>query len=246
MSTDPSQIRAEIERTQDDLGDNVNALTDRMNPRSVARRQKEQVQGRARGTWQRIRDKVMGTSQHARESVMGGSQHAKESVMGGTHHARESVMGGAQHAREGVQHARETSQARLSAASSMASDRMHQVGQSTRQQTEGHPLAAGLVAFGLGVLASAMLPPSSPERRMAGQLRNKISEHSDQIDQIKQQATGVARQAQDNLREPAQQAAQSVRSKAGQEVSGMRDQARSSAQEVRGQAQEKAGEVRRR
>lgn len=246
MSTDPSQIRAEIERTQDDLGDNVNALTDRMNPRSVARRQKEQVQGRAQGTWQRIRDRVMGSGQHARDRMMGSGQHARDSAMGGAQQARDSVVGGAQHAREGVQHARETSQARLSAASSMASDRMHQMGQSARQQTEGHPLAAGLVAFGLGVLASALLPPTSPERRVAGQLRNKISEHSDQIDQIKQQATGVARQAQENLREPAQQAAQSVRSKAGQEAGGMRDQARSSAQDLRGQAQQKAGEVRHR
>lgn len=223
MSSDPRQIRANIEHTQDDLGGNVNALADRMNPRNMAHRQA----GKVRGTWQRIRDNVMGSASHARENVMGAASQARE---------------GAGHAREGVQHARETSQARLSAASSSASDRMHTMGQQTRQQTEGHPLAAGLVAFGLGILASSLLPASQPERRMAGQLRNKVSEHSDEL---KQQATGMARQTQENLREPAQRAAESVRSKAGQQASGMRDQARSSAQELRGQAQETMGEVRR-
>lgn len=168
MSTDPSQIRANIERTQDDLGGNVNALGDRMNPRAAARRQA----GKVRGTWQRIRDNVMGSASHAREDMMGAGSQARE---------------GAQHAREGVRHASEASRDRISAASASAGDRMHTMGQQARQQTEGHPLAAGLVAFGLGVLASSLLPASQPERRMAGQLRNKVAEHSDEL---KQQATG--------------------------------------------------------
>ncbi|GIG86033.1 DUF3618 domain-containing protein [Plantactinospora endophytica] len=213
MTSDPSQIRADINRTQDTLGANMNALGDRMNPRNAANRQA----GKVRGGWQRIRENVMGSTAHARDNVMG---------------ARDNVMGTAQHARE-------TSQARLAG----AGNRLQSMGQQARQQPEGHPLAAGLIAFGLGVIASALLPASDPERRMAGRLRDEFSEHSGQL---KQQATGAAQQAREHLREPVQQATESVRSKAGQQAGGMREQARSSAQELRGQAQEKAGEARRR
>ncbi|MFK3981963.1 DUF3618 domain-containing protein [Micromonospora sp. NPDC050397] len=213
MSMDPDQIRARIEDTQDDLSQNINALSDRVNPRRAARHQVD----RARGTWQKLRENVMGSASHARDASM---------------------------------HARDVGQARLSDASSAASDRMQGIGHAAGdrvhdmgQRAQGHPLAAGLVAFGLGVLASSLLPPSEPERRAAGQLRNKASEHSGDL---KQQAMGAARQAQDNLREPAQQAAESVKSKAGQSAGNLRDQAQSAGQDLRGQAQQKANDVRQR
>jgi hypothetical protein len=232
---DPDQIRASIEETQDDLGRNVNALTDKVNPRRAA----QQRVNRARGIWQKIRDNVMGSATHARDNVMGSATHARANVMGGATHARDATM----HARDTTLHAADASQARLSGASSAAGERLHTVGQQTQQQTQGHPLAAGLVAFGLGILASSLLPASPPERRMAGQFRNKASEHSDQL---KQQATGVARQAQDNLREPAQRAAESVKSKAGQDAAALREQTRSTGQNLRGQAQQTANDVRQR
>jgi hypothetical protein len=211
MSMDPNQIRASIEDTQDDLGRNVDALTDKVNPRRAAQQRVE----RARGTWQKVRENVMGTASDARDASM---------------HARDTAM-----------HARDVSQSRLSDASSAAGERLHTMGNKTQQQAQGHPLAAGLVAFGLGILASSLLPASPSERRMAGQLRNKASEHSGEL---KQQATGMARQAQDNLREPAQRAAESVKSKAGQSASALRDQTRSTGQDLRGQAQQRADEVR--
>ncbi|MEQ4300083.1 DUF3618 domain-containing protein [Plantactinospora sp. B6F1] len=220
MSTDPGSIRADADRTQDRLGENLNALSDRMNPRNAAQHQV----GRARHAWQRARETVMGSAENARQDVGGAMSHVRE---------------GAHQARGGMSRAREMSQAQISS----AGHRAQELGQQTRQLPEGHPLAAGLVAFGLGVLASALLPASPAERRMVGRVRDEIAEHSDQL---KQQASGMARQTQQNLREPAQQAAEAVRSRAGQHAGEMREQARSSAEDLRGQSQETMGEVRRR
>ena len=204
MTSDPNRIRRDIERTQDDLGSNVDALTDRMDPRQVVRHRKE----RARGAWQRVKENVMGSAQEARQ----------------------------------------TSGSRMSAASSTAQERMHgmqermhDMGEASREQTQGHPLAAGLIAFGLGVLASALLPPSPPERRLGGRLKEEAQEHSGQF---KQQATEAARQTRDNLREPAQHAAESVRGKAGQHAGELRAQTQATGQDLRGQAQQAAQNAR--
>ncbi|RKR90293.1 uncharacterized protein DUF3618 [Micromonospora pisi] len=211
MSTDQDRIRANIEQTQDDLGRNVDALGDRVNPRRVAQHQTE----RARGTWQKVKENVMGSTEQVRDASL--------------------------HARDASMHARDVGQERLSGLSTAASERMHGMGQSAQQQTQGHPLAAGLVAFGLGILASSLLPTSQPERQMAGQLRHKASEHAGDL---KQQAMGAARQTQDSLREPAQHAAESVKSKAGQGAGALRDQAQSTGQGLRGQAEKTAKDVR--
>ena len=69
MSSDPEQLRREIERARSELSDDVNALGDKVNPGSVARRQVGRVRGAAVG----VRDAVMGTatdaSDHGRDAV---------------------------------------------------------------------------------------------------------------------------------------------------------------------------------
>ena len=58
MSNDPEQIRREIERTRTELSDNVNALGDKVNPGSIAKRQV----GRVRGAATSVKDAVMGSA----------------------------------------------------------------------------------------------------------------------------------------------------------------------------------------
>jgi hypothetical protein len=122
-----------------------------------------------------------------------------------------------------------------SEAASSVADQARAVPQMSRERTEGSPLAAGLIAFGVGLLASSLIPPSQRERHLAAQAKHKAMQRSGDI---KQQAGGTARQMQQNLREPALHAAQSVGSKAAQSASAVRDQGMSSAQQVRGQARE--------
>ena len=57
MSQNPDEIRAEIDRTRNDLSRNVDALGEAVQPGNVARRQVDKVTGKAAD----LKDKVMGT-----------------------------------------------------------------------------------------------------------------------------------------------------------------------------------------
>ena len=58
MTSDPDQIRADIERTRARLSNDVNTLSDTVNPKNVARRQADRAKGAISG----VKDKVMGTA----------------------------------------------------------------------------------------------------------------------------------------------------------------------------------------
>jgi gas vesicle protein len=63
--SDPDTIRANIEATRADLSGNVDALAEKVNPSSIADRQKEKVKDRVRS---------------ARESVMGAAQSVTDTL----------------------------------------------------------------------------------------------------------------------------------------------------------------------
>ncbi|MFD2767192.1 DUF3618 domain-containing protein [Micromonospora eburnea] len=192
MSNDPDRIRQQIEQTRSELVSDVDALTDKVDPRRIAG---DRV-GQARGAITRVKEKMMGTPTDG-------------------HHPGQQMS---------------------SAGGSMRSH-AREVG----QQAQGNPVAAGLIAFGAGLLVSALIPPSRSERHWAGQAKGMASQHSDEL---REQASQVGHQMRDNLREPAMQAAQSVGSTAMHGASAVRGQARSAAQQVQGRAQETAGELR--
>ena len=64
MSNDPEQICREIERTRTELSDNVNALGDKVNPGSIAKRQVSRVRGAATS----VKDAVMGSAADAADT----------------------------------------------------------------------------------------------------------------------------------------------------------------------------------
>ncbi|MER7417842.1 hypothetical protein ABT346_13835 [Micromonospora peucetia] len=126
---------------------------------------------------------------------------------------------------------------------------MTQIQQSHRR-AEGNPLAAGLIAFGAGLLVSSLIPPSRPERQWAGQARGMVSEHADQLrtqaGQLWEQAGQVGHEMRDNPRGPAQQAAESVRSAGAGGASAVPEQGRAAAHQTQGQAHAAADDLRRR
>lgn len=76
--------------------------------------------------------------------------------------------------------------------------------QAARRQTQGNPLAAGAVAFGLGLLVAAAIPPSRKEAELATTVK-------EQAQPLTEQVTEAAREVADSLAEPAQEAAGAVR-----------------------------------
>jgi len=180
MSTQPEQIRRDIERTREELRGDVDALNDRVNPSRVVGRRVDKAKGVVRS----VRERVMGSSEHP----LRGGDGAVATLADKASSAADSVGATAQAAQQKV----------LSSA-------------------QGSPLAAGLIAFGAGVLISALLPASEPEQRLAGQLKQKVSEHADEVKEQPSQAVGEMRE---HLREPVQQAVESVKSSAAEAMPG--------------------------
>ncbi|MGC4787009.1 DUF3618 domain-containing protein [Micromonospora sp. DT178] len=235
MSNDPDRIRWEIENTRNELSSDVDALADKVNPRRIAG---ERV-GQARGAFTRAREKVMGVQSDGHGTAQRMSHATGQRIS----HAADSARGFGEQSRDQMSHM-----------AGSVRDEARSLGQQSRQQAQGNPLAAGLIAFGAGLLVSSLIPPSRPERQWAGQARDMVGEHSDQLraqaghlrEQAGQVGREMGREMGHNLREPAQQAARSVGSTAVSGASAVRDEGRSAAHQMQGQAHEAADDLRRR
>lgn len=100
-----------------------------------------------------------------------------------------------------------------------------------KSKTRGNPLAAGVIAFGAGLLVSSLIPSSQAEQRAVSSLQENL-------EPVKEQATGVVREMADNLREPARDAAQSVKGAATDAADTVRSEGAAAAGDVRDQVQD--------
>ncbi len=94
MTTNPDEIRAEIERTRANLSNDVDALTEQANPKNIARRQVDKVKDRGVG----IKDRIMGSAADVQDAVSDKLHDATSSVQGAVagvsdkvHHAGDVV-----------------------------------------------------------------------------------------------------------------------------------------------------------
>jgi hypothetical protein len=124
---------------------------------------------------------------------------------------------------------------------STAASAVAEAPQMARRQTQGNPLAAGLISFGAGWLIASLLPTTRREQELASQARDRAGELGQPVAEAARQ---VATEVKDNLAQPAQQAVESVRSTATEAGRTVTDEGRVAAEQVQGQAQESAGNVR--
>jgi hypothetical protein len=95
--------------------------------------------------------------------------------------------------------------------------------QLVRQQTQGNPLAAGLVAFGVGMLVSSLVPASDREKELAAQAEQKA------MGPLQEKAQEIGGQLQESAQESAGQVKEAAVSAATQTA----DQARSAVEDVK-------------
>jgi hypothetical protein len=256
-ASDPDEIRRQTERTQANLSQNVDALTEKVTPGKIVERRLD----RARETATRLKDKVMGTNPLSSSSSTGsGQQHigggirdtaaqatdrvtdtastAASTVQDTASSAASTVQDAASRAAGTAQHSASTAAGAVRDAAATAAERLQQTPQVIRQQARGNPLAAGLIAFGAGWLVSSLLPASRREQELADQAKQVAQE------KVQPAAQQVAAEVKENLREPAQQAVESVRSTAQDAKDTVTDEGRTAAQDVQGRAQDAAGNVR--
>ncbi len=115
---------------------------------------------------------------------------------------RERVMGSADDG-SGLRGAGDS----LSSATSSVGDAASSAPQAIKQRTQGNPLAAGIIAFGIGWMLSSLAPASQPEQQLAQKAENKAKELSEPLKQTGQEIA-------ENLKEPLQQSADQIKSAA--------------------------------
>jgi uncharacterized protein DUF3618 len=240
-SSDPEEIRREIERTQANLSQDVDALTEKVTPSKIVERRVD----RARDTAVRLKEKVMGSnpmnSGHHISSgggVSGAASQAADRVSGTASSAASSVQGAASTAASSVQGVASTAAGAVQDAASSAAGAVQEAPQAIRRQTRGNPLAAGLIAFGAGWLVSSLLPASRREQELADQAKQVAQE------KVQPVLTQVAGEVKENLAGPAQDAVESVKATAQDAKDTVAEEGRAAKDNVAGRTQDAAGNVR--
>lgn len=182
-SNDPEEIRRQIEATRAGLSDDVNALSDKVSPAHIAKRQ---------------RDKLAATATSVKESIMGSSDSAASAAGQAMSSVQDAVTG----------------------APGMVATK-----------TKGSPLAAGLIAFGAGLLVSSLFPATQKEAEVAATVKDKA-------EPLVSEVTAAVKDSASNLEEPAQQALESVKSVASDAVDTVKEESAGAADDVKGQAQD--------
>ncbi|CAI9403903.1 MULTISPECIES: DUF3618 domain-containing protein [Aestuariimicrobium] len=158
-----------------------------------------------------------------------------ERVKGAVSGARDAIMGSPDDPHDGgrVGDLKEGASETLSD----MGDRVSHAPSVVKRKARGNPLAAGLVAFGVGLLVSSLVPASEKEQRAVSHLQ-------DEVEPLKEKAVQAAKDVAQNLKAPAQEAVDSVKASAGDAANRVKDEGQAAKEQVQGQAQESAATVR--
>ena len=126
--------------------------------------------------------------------------------------------------------ASDATQASAEAASSLKNS-VSDAPNAVARRAQGSPIAAGLIAFGAGLLVSSLLPASRVEQQAAESVKQ-------QAEPLVSEITDVAKDAADNLKEPAQQAVASVKESAVDAAEAVKSDSTEAIADVKDQAQD--------
>jgi len=207
MAQEPDQLRQEIENTRAKMTRDVDLLAEKTSPTKVAQRR-----------WTSVKEKVMGTTEHARHAAGDTTSSAVSTVQD-----KAGQLGD-----------------KASHLGDVAGEKAHDAADAVRSapkavanQAQGNPLAAGIIAFGVGMLAATLIPVTDAERRAGQQIKDNSDELTDKV-------KDVAAEMKDDLTGSVQQAAGEVKSTAADAAQTTKDRAQSSAQDVTEQTRQAA------
>lgn len=127
-----------------------------------------------------------------------------------------------------------------SSAGSSVSDAVTAAPGAAVTRTQGNPIAAGLIAFGAGLLAASLLPSSHKEQELALQVEDKAGGLAQPVAQAAKES---AQQMAADLKPAAQDAVDQVRQTAADAAQTTTEQAKSAAGDVASTAQSSAATV---
>jgi len=197
----PEEIQRNIERTRASLSADVDRLSEKVSPARVVGRRVDRLKGTATS----VKDRVMGSADS-----------------GGLRGAGDSMSSGASSTKDAVSNAASS----VGDVASSLGEAAAAAPQTVRRQTQGNPLAAGVVAFGIGWLISSLPPVTEHEQKVAKQAQDKAGELAEPLKDTAQEMAA-------NLQEPLQHAVEEIKSAATDAASDTADQAKAAAADVR-------------
>ncbi|MDP9118550.1 MAG: DUF3618 domain-containing protein [Actinomycetota bacterium] len=208
----PEQIQQEIERTRQSLSAGVDRLSEKVSPGRVVGRRVDSVKHSARS----VKEKVMGVNDNATHGV----SDAANSMTSAVNAAGSSVTSAATSTKDAV-----------GSAVSHTGDIVGAAPAQVREQTQGNPVAAGVIAFGVGWLISSLLPASQREQQLASKAEDKAQQLAEPLKDAAQTVAG-------NLQEPLQNAVEQVTTTASDGAHETLDKAKSAAEAIKEPLQE--------
>lgn len=233
-SQNPDEIRNDIEATRARLSSDVDAVAEKVSPSAVVDRQKNRI----KDGFSNMKDKIMGTDDTERSDVAFGSGDTQPGRAGELRDrvaddATANVRGLAQDVQRkagevGEQVQRTAEDAKRSIAEAPAA---------MQRGTRGNPLAAGLIAFGAGMLLAGLIPASRAEQEAADQLKAKA-------EPLVREAGEAAKQFAEDARQPLAEAGEQLRQSAADGVANVRGEGEHHAQHLAGEAKDAGRQVR--
>ncbi|MGY2746599.1 DUF3618 domain-containing protein [Pseudarthrobacter sp. O4] len=165
---------------------------------------------------QRQTDKVKDAVFGMKEKVMGAAEHTStDRVHSGAH----AVTGSAG--------------AHLADAGAAIGDAPHQL----KAKTQGNPIAAGLIAFGAGMLLSSLIPASEKERAAAETLKANAEPLTTEL-------TEAAKDVAEGLKAPTQEAMENVKATAREATDHVKAEGQTAVDDVKYRAEDAKDNVR--
>jgi len=208
MGQSTEELNTQIEQTRARMAGDLDALQDRVSPSAIVERRKAAARSRVSG----LRDKIMGTATDVRDTVRDKASSAGDTVSG---------------AMPSMPSTSDVSTPDVRGAASSA------VG-TAQTQVQGSPLAAGLVAFGAGLVISSLIPSSKAEADLAHQTIEAAKEKGQPL---LEEARDAGQSLAQDVKEQATQAAQEVKESATQSAQKVKEEGQSSAESVRSDVQ---------
>ena len=181
-----------------------------------------------------VRSEIEGTRQDMSETIDAIAdrtspgriiQRRRQRVSDGWRSVRERVMGRAQNTDGSAGDAAEGVGGTARDAAGSVVEGARRAPDKVIEQTQGNPIAAGLIAFGGGLLVASLIPPSEAEQRVAGQVVEKAQPVRDELQRAGQEVV-------EDLRSTAEQGAEQVKQRATEAAGSVQEDVRASAGNV--------------
>jgi uncharacterized protein YjbJ (UPF0337 family) len=122
---------------------------------------------------------------------------------------KERVMGSTEQARHAASDTTSSAMSTVQEKTQDAAATVRHAPRAVAGQAQGNPIAAGVIAFGVGLLAATLIPVTDSERRAGQQLKDHSGDLTDQVrdaaGDLRDDLSGTVRQAAGQVKETARE-----------------------------------------